>query len=66
MERILSVNFALIPVGNLPVGKYEVELTQIPTKQQFVALGYKRIDENWSRQFLCKRFSFRVAEDHAE
>jgi hypothetical protein len=65
-ERVLSISFALIPIGILPVGEYNVEMTQIPTKQEFVALGYKRIDENWTRQFLCKRFSFRVVEEHAE
>jgi hypothetical protein len=65
-ERVVSVSFALIPIGELPVGIYQVEMKQIPTKQEFVALGYKPLDNDWTRRFVCKPFSINVVEGFTE
>ena len=55
-------NFALIPLGKLAAGKYCVEMRQIPHEPTPVETkyGFKPLDEEWSRNFLCKPFSFSV------
>lgn len=57
-----TLNFALIPLGKLRVGKYGVKMHQLPTEKKFVELGYEPLDKQWSRQFLCQPFLFRVTE----
>ena len=58
------VNFALIPLGKLPVAKYHVQIRQLPRDltPTEIELGLKPLDEKWSRNFLCKPFSFAVTE----
>ncbi|MCI0331885.1 MAG: hypothetical protein L0228_01510 [Planctomycetes bacterium] len=55
-------NFALIPLGKLPAGEYHVELKQSRRKLKPVEakLGFKALDEEWSRDYLCKPFTFSV------
>ena len=62
LERTLSETFALIPLGKLPAGEYHVDMCQLPSEQKFSKLGRKPVDENWSREVLCKPFSFTVAK----
>jgi hypothetical protein len=57
-----ALNLALIPLGKLPVGKYDVEMCQLPREKKYVELGFKPLGEEWSRQFLCTPFSFTVTE----
>jgi hypothetical protein len=56
-------NFALIPLGKLPAGTYRVEMRQSPHELTPVEKMYrfKSLDEEWSRNFLCKPFCFTVA-----
>jgi hypothetical protein len=63
-DRGSHVNFALIPIGKLPVGTYRVELRQLPRdlKPAEIKMGFKTLDEEWSRNFLSKPFSFIVTE----
>jgi hypothetical protein len=58
------VNLALIPLGKLPLGKYNVAMTQLPREQKPVEIkaGFKPLDKEWSRNFLSKPFNFTVAE----
>lgn len=62
LVHTLSETFALIPLGKLPPGKYHVDMRQLPSEQKFSKLGRKPVDENWSREALCKPFSFAVAK----
>jgi hypothetical protein len=62
LERTLSETFALIPLGKLATGEYHVGMRQLPSEQKFSKLGQKPLDENWSRDVLCKPFSFAVRE----
>jgi hypothetical protein len=56
------INLALIPLGKLPAGEYRIELRQLPRKLKpvEVKLGFQELDKEWSRNFLCKPFSFKV------
>jgi hypothetical protein len=58
------VNFALIPIGKLPAGNYHVGMRQLPRKMNKIEtrLGFKPINEEWSRNFLCKPFDFIVRD----
>lgn len=62
-EMVLSMGFALIPVGKLPVGKYRVEMVQLPAEQKFVDRGFKSLDIDWSAQLVCSSFTFSVVEN---
>ena len=55
-------NFALIPLGKLRVGEYRVEMRQLRRELNPIEtkMGFKPLDEEWSRNFLCKPFSFVV------
>jgi hypothetical protein len=61
IERDVSAAFALIPLGKLPVGKYQVAMRQLP-REKFVKPGLKALDEKWGREFVCKPFSFTISE----
>ena len=61
-EQTVTQDLALIPLGKLPAGKYEVEMRQLPRDHIFIKLGYKPLDEDWSRKLLCKPFKFVVAD----
>jgi hypothetical protein len=59
-ESSLTETFALIPIDKLGLGKYHVEMRQLPRDQKFIACGYDEIDEDWGQKVLCKPFSFAV------
>jgi hypothetical protein len=63
-SRQSYTNFAVIPLGKLSVGKYNVDIQQLPREQTVAEakLGRKPLDDEWSREFLCKPFSFHVTE----
>ncbi len=61
-ERYLSMGFALIPLGKLPVGKYRCIPTQIAMEPRFAAMVKKSLDEDWSFQFVCKPFFFSITD----
>jgi len=58
------VNFALIPLGKLPVGEFRVKMSQLPREltPDEIKVGFKPLDKEWSRNFLSKPFSFTVTE----
>ncbi len=55
-EAFASQYFALIPVGKLEAGKYNVEINQLPPKH-----GDPFTDEEMN-SIICKPFSFTVTE----
>jgi len=61
-ERSLSETFALIPLGKMTVGKYRVEMRQLPREQKFIHWGYQPLDKKWSCEVLCRAFNFIVTE----
>ena len=63
LETYLTEHVALIPLGNLPSGEYEVRIIQVPIEQKFVDYGVKPINSEWERRIVCKSFSFSVVRD---
>jgi hypothetical protein len=65
VENLLEMDFALIPLGTLPTGKYEVKITQAP---MVLSLGrtYRRIDpprvDESASLYVSNPFSFEVSE----
>jgi hypothetical protein len=59
-------NLALIPLGRLPVGKYHVDSLQLPRDPTSleVKFKFKRLDEEWGRNWLCQPFDFEVTSEH--
>jgi len=39
-ERDLPANYAIIPLGKLPAGKYRVQIVQVPMTQKYIDAGY--------------------------
>jgi hypothetical protein len=61
LERYYELNltgaFALVPLGKLPVGEYDVKMEPLPSEK-----ASDKSSKKWIDQFLCKPFSFRVIE----
>lgn len=57
-------NFALIPVGKMSIGKYQVNMRQLPHEQTPIEIkkGFKPLDKEWSNNYLSAPFRFSVAE----
>lgn len=57
----ITQHLAIIPIGKVPPGKYQVKVEQLPLEKQFVELGYeKALPRQVGR--VCKSFSFLVLE----
>ena len=55
-------NFALVPLGKLPPGKYRVNVIQSPMEEEYVTSGYRPINNKIARRIVCNSFSFSIAE----
>jgi hypothetical protein len=53
-------NLALISLGKLSKGEYQVEISQVPMDQKFIKLGKKAPAEEDVRRFVCQSFDFSV------
>lgn len=60
LEKSISQTFALIPLGKLAEGAYQVEMRQLPRDKKYEKWPGTSVDEEWSRNYLCKAFSFSV------
>ena len=69
IERWQTAHLAIIPLGKLPVGEYEVRLVQQPTGREsfegpYVALeGKPRINLEAGKRFVSKGFRFTVVDE---
>jgi hypothetical protein len=61
MSKEMTAHLALIPVGPLSAGKWEVEITQVQDKK-ILEEGYKQISDEMAREVVCEPFSFDVVE----
>ena len=57
-----SEYFALIPLGEVPAGKYRVNVIQSPRSQKDVDQGFQPIRKEVARRIVCNSFSFSVSE----
>jgi hypothetical protein len=55
-------HFALIPLGKLPSGKYDVKFIRSPMPQKYIDLGFRPTSDEVARRVVCGSFSFSVAE----
>jgi len=55
-----TVHFALIPLGKLPPGDYQVEISQIPLDQQYIDGGFLPVTDAMAKRLVCRSFSFRI------
>lgn len=56
-DRMSWPHFALIPLGKLPSGKYDVSMVQLPTEGEGGEVDPERV-----RRIVCQDFSFDVAQ----
>jgi hypothetical protein len=66
MTLNLTTHFALIPLGKLKPGKYQVKFVQMPIESDeppdHRQVGQLESDE-WVNQIISKPFNFRVTEN---
>jgi hypothetical protein len=53
-------HFALIPLGQLPNGKYRVDIKRSPMPQKYIDLGFRPMSDAAARRIVCRSFSFTV------
>lgn len=58
----LTNHFALIPIGKLPAGNYQVELEILPLAKEYAGLNVRQVDQKWMDSHVCKEFSFSVTD----
>jgi hypothetical protein len=72
VNRIQSVQLALVPLGRLPIGKYDVAIDQEPMGQQQLDGGFepRQLDTRLpsrnielDRRVVCKSSTFSIIDD---
>ena len=58
----LSVHFALIGLGKMNPGEYDVEIIRNPLAQQYVQAGFKPVSQEYVRRCVCQSFSFTISD----
>lgn len=56
-----TVHFALIPLGELPIGKYAVDFEQLPMEEQDAAEGFQKVAD--TAYIVCQDFAFEVSDN---
>jgi hypothetical protein len=55
-------HFALIPLGKLPSGRYQVNIIQLPLSNESIDAGFHPVGNKVAEQTVCKSFSFNVTD----
>ncbi len=58
----VTVHLALIPLGKLPAGVYQVEITQAPLDQKYLDAGFEPLSTEAAQKIVCQPFSFTVED----
>jgi hypothetical protein len=61
-SKNLTRHFALIPLGKLPTGKYEVAIVNSPMDKRYLDQHFKPIPKDGVRWIVAKSFDFDVSE----
>lgn len=56
----LTRHFALIPLGKLPKGKFQVEVVAEPLAQRFIEKRWKEFDDETKARIISSSFEFEV------
>ena len=74
-EIYLTAHFALIPLGKLPIGKYQVRIIQAPPVQESRVGGHealklnrrnRTLEKESGLRFVCGSFAFSVVDGASE
>ena len=57
-----TVNFALIPLGKMPVGQVDVKIIRLPHDKKFDVMSVTPVSQEMESRVVCKSFRF-VVED---
>jgi hypothetical protein len=61
-DRDLTWHYAIIPVGRLSPGTYNVKITQLPVDMSLMHGESDEIDTKAGDKYVCKPFSFSVSQ----
>lgn len=64
LDSELTVNFALIPLGKLPVGKVDVKVIRVPHDKKFDVMSVAPVSKENEARVVCKSFRFEVEDGH--
>jgi hypothetical protein len=59
-----TVHFALIPLGELTPGEYQVDYRQVPMDQKNLEMGFEPVHPE-AAEIVCRDFSFTISDDSA-
>lgn len=59
----VTEHFALIPMGVLSPGKYQVKYIQLPMDQSIVKTSPPQTNPDWEKDLICKPFSFTIKDE---
>ncbi len=59
-EAQQTVNLALIPLGKLPPGKFNVRMVALPLEGKFIDLGIESVSSEHEARIVCRPFQFEV------
>jgi len=62
-QKIMTLHFALIPLGRLEPGKYSVRFVNIPEARYFQGRRVRPISKEDREKLVCKGFDFSVLAD---
>ena len=57
----LSEHFALVSLGKLSPGKYDVQVVRMPLAQEYAEAGFKPAPQEYVDRIVCQSFSFTVS-----
>jgi hypothetical protein len=61
-ESNVTEHFALIPIGKLQPGKYEIRIIQIPMDAKLVERGFKPPSRAVAASTVCQSSEFEIKE----
>lgn len=59
----MTAHFALIPIDELSVGHYRVNIDRCPLEKKYVDVGFTPMPETFVNRIICKSFEFDVTDD---
>jgi len=58
----LTAHYAIVPLTDLPKGKYFVDMKLDPLSKEQIAAGFKPVEKSYVQKIICRPFTFTICE----
>jgi hypothetical protein len=62
-DKMVRPNLAIIPIGKLPVGTYDVAIELNPQNKESFMRRFKITKFDWKPRLICRGFTFHVGQN---